>query len=327
MALNKDPGVQDVADSVEKAYTTIEKYILHTPLLHSPYISSKTGANVFLKLESEQVTGSFKVRGAYHKILSFGENIEEKYVTASTGNHGMAFALACKTLGRVGTVFVPTNASAAKQERMKLYNVEIKQHGEDCVETEVKARSVAEETGATYISPYADLGVIAGQGTIGVEILRDLPEVDAVFITVGGGGLISGVGSYIKSQRSGVEIIGCLPKNSPVMMESVKAGRIIEMESLETLSDASAGGVEAGSPTFPLCQKVVDRWVTVSEDEISNAMYMMLSQHNKVVEGSAGVALASFLKLQKEYVGKNVAVVICGANITMSKLNYVIQQH
>uniref|UniRef100_H2YL93 L-serine ammonia-lyase n=1 Tax=Ciona savignyi TaxID=51511 RepID=H2YL93_CIOSA len=318
-------AVENLGGIIKKAHERIKKYVLHTPLIHSPYISMKTDCNVYLKMESEQITGSFKARGAFHKILSLGESNAE-FVTASTGNHGMAFALACQTLQRKGTVFVPTNASTAKQDRMKLYGVAMQQYGSDCVDTEKRAREFAAKTGSTYISPYADVGVIAGQGTIGIELLGDLPNLDVVFVTVGGGGLISGIGAYLKTQGK-FEVIGCLPANSPVMFESVKAGRIIEMESFDTLSDASAGGVEPGSPTFPLCQKVVDRWVTVSEQEISDAMYLMLCRHNKVVEGSAGVAVASFLKLQDEYKGKNVAILICGSNISMDTLKYVIKQH
>ena len=194
----------------------------------------------------------------------------------------------------------------------------------DCLETEKKARSVAEVEGYCYISPYADLQIIAGQGTIGKEIENDLPDVDVVFVTVGGGGLICGIGSYLKSYKKDVEIVGCLPANSPVMYESIKAGRVVDVPCYETLSDGSSGGIEEDSVTFPLAQKVVDRWILVDEEEIADALYLMLDKHCKIIEGAAAVALASFLKHCNEYVGKNVVVVICGGNISIEKLSMVI---
>ena len=324
-----DTNVNEMYLSVLKAAERIAPYVYHTPLERSLYFSRKTGANVYLKLESQQRTGSFKVRGAFNKLLSCDEKDEADttYVTASTGNHGMACALAMTTLNKKGVVYIPINASPAKENTLKLYGVELRKFGQDCIETETKARAAASSENAVYISPYADLQIMAGQGTVGKEIADDLLNVDTVFVTVGGGGLIGGIASYFKGSRKSVEIVGCQPANSAVMYESVKAGRIVDMPSEETLSDGSAGGIELGSITFPICEKTIDRWVLVTEEEIANAIYLMLEKHCKVVEGAAGVALASFLKHSNEYVGKNVAVVLCGGNISMQKLAQVINDH
>ena len=321
--------LKEIFVSVNEASERIFPYIYHTPLEHSMYLSDLTKSNVFLKLESQQKTGSFKVRGAFNKLLCCQkyQNKETNYVTASTGNHGMACALAMTTLKMKGIIFIPENASSAKENRLKLYGVELKKHGLDCLETETKARATAKTDNSVYISPYADLHVIAGQGTVGKEIADDLPDVDAVFVTVGGGGLIGGIGSYFKCLKKQVEIIGCLPENSPVMHESIQAGHIVDIPSLDTLSDGSAGGLEEGSVTFPICQKVVDRWVLVSESEISRAIFLMLENHCKVIEGAAGVAVASFLKLSEEFRGKNVSIVLCGANISVAKLAQVVMDN
>ena len=324
--------VKEVDDLIIKAYSRIRPYVYHTPLEKSFYFSSQTGANLYLKLESQQRTGSFKIRGAFNKLLDFSLNKDdiagdtEQFITASTGNHGVACALAMQTLNKKGIVYVPEKASSTKVSNIELFKVEIRKFGSNCVETEKKARATAQKEGAVYVSPYADLKVIAGQGTIGKEIDDDLKEVDAVFVTVGGGGLISGIGSYFKGRRQKVEIVGCLPENSPAMFESIKAGYLVETPTLDTLSDGSAGDVEEGSVTFPLCQTVVDRWILVSENEIANAIRLMLEKHCKVIEGAAGVALASFLKVFDEYSGKNVVVVICGANISIEKLKTVLNR-
>ncbi|XP_076803546.1 L-threonine dehydratase catabolic TdcB-like [Clavelina lepadiformis] len=319
-------NIQDIHSSIKQAYHRIKPYVYHTPLVHSLPFSNNTKVNVYLKLESEQKTGSFKVRGSFNKLLGETSDLKHEYVTASTGNHGMACALALSTLGKKGVVFVPITVNPAKESSLREYGIELRKYGDDCVKTEREARQYAVANGMAYISPYADMQIIYGQGTIAEELAQDLSHIDAVFVTVGGGGLISGIGSYFKVFSKETEIVGCLPENSPVMMESVKSGQIIEMVSLETLSDASAGGIEQGSPTVPICQVVVDRWVTVSEEEIANAMLLVLEKHHKVVEGAAGVALASFLKCTKEYEGKNVVIVLCGSNLSMDNLKFVISK-
>ena len=228
---------------------------------------------MYLKLENLQYTGSFKLRGAMNKLLSLApEQCLRGVVAASSGNHGAAVAYGCRALGVSGTVFVPEHASPTKLEAMRRYGIEVRQHGDDSLLSELEARRYADEHGLAYLSPYNDLDVVAGQGTIGVEIVEQLPGVEVVFVSVGGGGLISGIAAVLKAHNPAIHVVGCLPENSPVMAVSVERGAIIDMPSLPTLSDGTAGGIEEGAVTFALCQALVDEYVLVSEAEIAAAM-------------------------------------------------------
>jgi threonine dehydratase len=175
-----------------------------------------------------------------------------------------------------------------------------------------------------YLSPYNDADVIAGQGSVGVELAKQLPNLDAVFIAVGGGGLISGIGTFLKSVNPGVEIVSCQPAASAVMTESVKAGKILDLPSDPTLSDGTAGGIEADAITFDICRDVISRYVVVSEEQIAHAMREFIDSHHMLLEGAAGVAIAGFLEVADEYKGRNVAIVICGGNISRETLKKVI---
>ena len=306
---------------VALAANRIGDYVRETPLEHSPYFSEVCGANVWLKLENQQLTGSFKLRGAVNKLLSLDDAQRARgCVTASSGNHGAAVAWAMARLGTRGVVFVPEHTSTAKVDAIRRAGAEVRFHGTDGLDTENFARDYARDNDLTFLSPYNDWAVIAGQGTCGFEIAKQLPEVDAVFIAVGGGGLISGVGTFLKAVNPGTEIVSCQPAASPVMTESVRAGRIIDMPSEATLSDGTAGGIEAGAVTFEQCRKVVDRYVVVEEDEIAHAMRDFVDAQHQLLEGAAGVALAGLLKVRDDFAGKNVVVVICGGNISRATL-------
>ena len=315
----------DVASAAALAEPRIRPYVRETPLDHSLHFSQSTGAEVFLKLENLQYTGSFKVRGAMNKLLSLAPAQRRRgVVAASSGNHGAAVAYGLHALGLAGIVFVPETASVTKLAAMRRYGVEVRQHGDDSLVSELAARAYAEEHGLAYISPYNDPDVVAGQGTIGVELMRQLPHVDAVFVSVGGGGLIGGIAGYLKAQLPNVMVIGCLPMNSPVMAESIKVGQIVDMVSLPTLSDGTAGGIEPGAMTFELCRRWVDEYVLVTEEEIAAAMRLVMESHHQLIEGAAGVAVAGFLKRQTEFRGKNVAIVLCGANISLASLKSIL---
>jgi threonine dehydratase len=315
----------DVRTEVLWAERRIRAHVRETPLEHSLRVSEITKCSTFLKLENLQYTGSFKIRGAMNKLLSLTpEQRARGVVAASSGNHGAAVAFGLSRLNMKGIIFVPERTSPTKLEAIRSYGPEVRFHGSDCAVTEVYARNYAERNGMVYISPYNDPQVIGGQGTIAVELTRQLDRIDAVFVSVGGGGMISGIAGYLKSVSADVTVIGCSPENSPVMARSVKANRILEMESKPTLSDGTAGGIEPGAITFSLCQTLVDDYVLVSENEIREAMLLFMETHHMLIEGAAGVAIASYLKTKDRFRGKNVVVVICGANISLETLKTIL---
>ncbi len=311
--------------NVVLAANRIAPHIRETPLDRSSFFSDLTGANVFLKLENLQFTGSFKLRGAFNKLLSLTPKQRAAgCVAASSGNHGAAVAFAMSKLDTKGVIFVPEGTSTTKVDAIKRAGGDVRFFGTDGLDTETHAREYAVEKGMCYLSPYNDEDVVAGQGTCGVEIAKQLPQVDAIFVAVGGGGLISGVGSFLKSVNPTMSVIACQPAASAVMTESVKAGEILDLPSQPTLSDGTAGGIEADAITFDLCRTVTDDYVVVSEDQIAEAMRQFIDAHHMLPEGAAGVALAGLRLRADSYKGKNVVVIICGGNISRETLKEVI---
>lgn len=313
----------DLQQQIIEAEKRIRPFIRETPLEYSYPLNKISGCEVYLKLENLQITGSFKARGALNKILSIKDS-SAKIVTASTGNHGLGVANALSVVKKSGTIYLPLGASAAKVEAIKMRGVPVEFYGDNCEETERYVRKISVTSNQIYISPYNDVDVMVGQGSIAVELLRQLPGMNSVFISVGGGGLIAGIASYLKAINPKIEVVGCLPENAPVMLECIKAGKIIEVPEKPTLSDATAGGIEAGAITFGICQQCVDEYVLVTEDEIAEAMRLVLKHHHLIIEGSAGVALAALLKNKDKYRGKKVAVLICGGNVSETILKNLI---
>ncbi len=304
----------------------IKGNILRTPLFPSNYLSQLSGGQVYLKLENEQYTGSFKARGALNKILSTTP-AERKigFITASTGNHAQGFARALTIAGATGTIFLPENASPAKVEALKSYPVKLEFFGHNSLETELHAKAAAEESGLIWVSPYNDPLIIAGQGTMGLEMnFQAKGPIDYVLGCIGGGGMMSGVATAIKNISPTTKVIGCLPEKSPEMYLSIKAGKVVFIDFEETLSDGSAGGLEDGSITFPICQQYVDDYTLVSEEAIADSIRLIAEKHHKIIEGAAGVAVASFLQEIETYQGKTVVIIICGANISMKKLKEIL---
>ena len=313
----------DLKESCQTAYNNIKKHIVKTPLIHSKNLSSISNTNVFLKLENFQHTGSFKLRGAMNKILNLPDK-SISVVAASSGNHGAAVAYSLRNLKMKGLVYVPENAVPSKVELIKKYGVEVRYSGNDCLIAESSAISYAEENNLSFVSPYNDIDVISGQGTIGVEMINQMKDLDVVFITVGGGGLISGVGGYLKSINSNIKIIGCSPENSPVMKISLNKGKIIEFESLPTLSEGSAGGIERDSITYNFCEEFIDDFYLVSEEEIVENIKFFIANEKLLIEGAAAVSVAAFLKNKKLFKGMNVGIVICGGNIGNDTLKSIL---
>ena len=310
--------MMSLANSIKIGATQIQSFIRETPFINSNAFSDLTGADVWFKLESLQVTGSFKARGALNSLLSLTESEKKNgVVSASTGNHGAAVAYAAKKLDVACTIYVPENSSSAKLENMKQFGASIEVFGTDCIQAEGRARQVSELSGKMYISPYNDPFVMAGQGSIGVEIASQCDGLDVIIISVGGGGLISGIATYLKSIWPKIRVIGCSPENSAVMLHSIKAGKILDLESKPTLSDGTAGGVEENSITFSICCDVIDESVFVTEDEIKRAMLTYMDKEHQLLEGAAGTAVATLIKKKNDLKGKRVGVVICGGNISL----------
>lgn len=319
--------VMEVYKWVKAARSRIAGHIRHTTLEYSPHLSELSKANVYLKLENQQVTGSFKVRGALNKVLSLPKKeLAKGVIAASTGNHAAAVAHAVNVAGSSAIIYMPKTVSQVKVDNLSHYNnIEIVLHGKDSVEPELEALRQAEIQGKVYISPYNDEEVIGGQGTIAAEILEDLPAVDSVFVPVGGGGLISGIAGYLKQKKPDAQIIGCQPENSAVMYHSIQAGNVLELASQPTVSDGTAGGMEKDSITFPICQQYVNEFHLVTENEILAALGLLLKHHYMMAEGAAGLSLASLLKNKQQYIGKNVVLIICGNKMSKALLEQTLR--
>ena len=304
--------------SILAAHSRIAPYIRETPVEYSP------GLGAHLKLEHLQHTGSFKFRGASNKIamLTPGQ-AAAGVITASNGNHGLGVAAAAAARGIHAEVFVSSHVSPAKARRIEACGARIRRAGGDPLAAELAARHAAQESGRVFISPYNDLDVMAGQGTIGLELHRQLPGLHAVFVAVGGGGLIGGIGSYLKAVAPAVEVIGCWPETSPVMYECMRAGRVIDVAEEPTLSESTAGGLEPGSVTLDVCRRVIDRGILVTEAEILDSMRFTLEMEHWLIEGAAAVAVAAFRKESALYQGKTAAVVLCGRNLSPEALRRI----
>ena len=313
----QDDRIEACASLVITAASRIRGVVKQTRVVDISDLTPGSGVRIFAKLESEQETGSFKLRGATNKILGLSSTERERgVVTASNGNHGLGLALAAQKTGTAAEVFVSQLVAPERVARIESFGVTVTRTDGQPLDAEKAARIQAQRTGRTFISPYNDPDIMAGQGTTAVEVLEQVPAVDAIFVTTGGGGLIGGVGAYIKHASPATLVISCQPENSRVMYESLLAGHIVEYPEQKTLSDSSAGGIEEGSVTFPMAQAVIDATVLVTEDEILQAMRLVNKEYGWLIEGAAGAALAAFLKTAALYTGKTVVIVICGSNVS-----------
>lgn len=312
----------DWVSLIEEAAKRIAGTIIETPVAVIPDEPDGLGSTqLYLKLENLQRTGSFKLRGAANRVFSLNaEEAARGVVTSSGGNHGLAVAAAAKGRAIEAEVFLCSAVSSEKARWIEESGAQVRRVGDDPLAAELAARAYAEKTDKIYVSPYNDRLVVAGQGTIARELLQQLPRLDAIYVAVGGGGLISGIGTYLSALSPATEVIGCWPKNARPLYESLNAGTIIEFPETPTLSESTAGGVEPGSITFALSQKIVTRKILVAEPEILNAM-RWAKHKGWVVEGAAGVAIAAFLKEARECQGKTVAVIVCGGNLRTELAN------
>jgi len=312
---------------IYKARTLISQYIRDTPINRSTRLSELCGGRVWLKLENQQITGSFKARGALNRILELSHVEREKgVIAASSGNHAQGIGYAGKILGIDATIVVPGNTPRIKIDAIRRYGVELIIHGEEYMDAERLAREIEEEQGKPFISAYNDPITIAGQGTIGLEMLEAKPDLDVVLVPVGGGGLASGVGGAIKESDGDIEVIGVQSVNSPVMHESIREGHIVEMELDDSVAEGLHGGIEEGSITFDLCKKYLDEIVLVEEETIVDAIGKHLAYDHQVVEGAGAVGAASILEDPERFKDKNMGVVVSGGNIDKELLRRVVQR-
>jgi threonine dehydratase len=298
------------------AQRNLSGLIARTPLEHSFLLSQRAGCEVYLKLENWQKTGSFKVRGAINKVARLTE--EEKargLVTASAGNHALGVAYAARALGNVPTtVFVPINAPASKLNRLKEYDCEVRLSGHSYDEAHHAAEDFERVHGATYVHAYDDPLTIAGQGTVGLEIMEDLPEAEAILVPVGGGGLIAGVALAAKAINPQVQIIGVQPEASPAAYLSLRDGSPYEeYDAAPTIADGLAGGF--GRLPFEIAGELIDEIVLVSEEETRAAVFALLELAQLVVEGAGAVGIAALLAGKVNLAGRKAVAVLSGANI------------
>ena len=311
-------------DKVYHASFVLKEVLRPTALIKSPGLCS--GTNLYLKPENLQVTGSFKVRGAYYKMSQLAEEEKEKGVIAcSAGNHAQGVALAAARSGIKSLICIPDGAPISKVEATKSYGAEVclvEGAYDDAYE---KAVSLVEETGATFIHPFDDEQVIAGQGTIGLEILEQLPEVDAVIVPVGGGGLISGVAFALKSLKPEIKIYGVQSVGAPSMQKAIHDQKIETLPTVKTIADGIAVK-RPGDLTYEMVQKYVDEIVTVTDDEVSTAILELIEQQKMIAEGAGAVSVAAAMFHKVPIEGKNVVCLVSGGNIDVTILSRVIDR-
>ena len=301
---------------IYKARKRIRGWIRNTPVEYSSFLSDLCNSKVFLKLENLQLTGSFKVRGAMNKLLQLSQ--EERLrgvVTASSGNHAQGVGYAANKLGIKATIVLPQNTPEIKLEAIRRHSVDLIVHGREYMDAERLARKIETEQGMTFVSAYNDLDVIAGQGTVAIELMEERPDLDAVLVPVGGGGLISGVASFLKGVSNSVKVLGVQSEASPVMYESLKSGHIVDMELGESVAEGLHGGIEEGSITFDYSRDLVDEIILVREDTIMDAIRLMIMKHHLIVEGAGAVGVAAILEAPKKFLNRNLGIVISGGNL------------
>lgn len=311
------------ARDIEAAAQRIEPHIVRTPLFLSTPMSQRHGAELLIKAENQQRTGSFKVRGSANFVHALQPEVAARgVVTASSGNHGIGVATAAASRQISSKIFLPSNVSPAKLTQISQLGADpILVESTDAIDCENAARQLSVAEGLQYISPYNDPLVAAGQGTIGKEILEDADgALDALVVAVGGGGLISGIATWVKTYSPSITIVGASALNDRAMAASVAAGSVIIPKFEPTFSDGTAGAIEPDTITFPICQQLVDEWIDVTELEIAQAVAAMQNDHQQAVEGSAGVGLAAAFKRAEQEPGSRIAVVSCGGNVSSGTL-------
>ena len=323
------PAVHDVHAARHRIADTVRR----TPLVRSAWLSDATGGDVWLKLESQQVTHSFKIRGALNAVRRFAEARHDAVrptaepplvVTASAGNHGVALALAAQHAGVRALVFAPGTAPHTKLEAIRRFGAELDTSAGDYDAAERAALAFAAQHSVPYLSPYNHPDVVAGAGTVALEVLEDLDGVEAMLVCVGGGGLISGVGIAVKALSPATEVVGVEAAVNPAFRVALAQGRITEIPTFPTIADGLGGNLEAGSITFDIARDLVDRWSDATEDELRRAMRELVAHERLVAEGAGAAALAALLAGKIDIGGRRAVVVVSGANVDVATLRWVL---
>lgn len=314
-------GLEDIAGAAERLKPVLEE----TRLIWSGVFSEESGNKVYLKPENLQKTGSFKIRGAYNAISLLPEEARKKgVITTSSGNHAQGVAFAAREAGVSATIVMPEKTSLVKIRATENYGGRVLLHGDCYDEAEEEALRISEEDGSVFVHPFNDLAVIAGQGTIGLEILKELPETDVILAPIGGGGLIAGIASAAKAIKPEIKIIGVQPIGAAAMHQSIQEGHLVELDELKTIAYGIAVK-RVGDVTFEMVNRLVDSIVTVSDNEIIRALLVLLEKHKLLCEPSGAVSLASLLSPELNEKGKKIVAVISGGNVDLATLSGIIR--
>ena len=317
-------GEKMTLEKFEEAYEDVKKVTLETKLIYSDYWSNLTGNKVYLKPENLQRTGAYKVRGAYYKITTLSDEERKKgLITASAGNHAQGVAYAAKCYGVKATIVMPTSTPLIKVNRTKALGAEVVLHGNVYDEAYEHAQELAKEHGYTMVHPFDDLDVATGQGTIAMEIIKELPTVDYILVPIGGGGLATGVSTLAKLLNPKIKVIGVEPAGANCMQESIKAGHVVTLPGVNTIADGTAVKTP-GEKIFPYLSKNLDDIITVPDEDLVVSFLDMVENHKMVVENSGLLSVAALKQLDIK--DKKVACVLSGGNMDIITMSSVVQQ-
>lgn len=310
-------------ESFEEASEVVKRVTQETKLVYSKYFSDQTGNKVYLKPENMQVTGAYKIRGAYYRIATLSKEEQERgLITASAGNHAQGVGYAAKELGVKAIVVMPVTTPLMKVNRTKSYGAEVILHGDVYDEACEYALKLAEENGYTFIHPFDDLGVATGQGTIAMEIIKELPLVDYILVPIGGGGLATGVSTLAKLLNPNIKVIGVEPAGANCLQASLQAGEVVTLDAVNTIADGTAVKTP-GSKLFPYLQKNLDDIITIQDDELIVSFLDMVENHKMIVENSGLLTVAALKHLNVK--NKKIVSVLSGGNMDVITMSSVVQ--
>ncbi|AIF50615.1 threonine ammonia-lyase [Pelosinus sp. UFO1] len=313
-------------EEIKKARGVLDGVICRTGLVYTNIISEMSGNHVYLKMENLQRTGSFKLRGAYNKVANLSESEKKNGVIASSaGNHAQGVALAATTFGIQSTIVMPKHAPLSKVIATRGYGAKVVLHGDVYDEAYAEAKRIQAEENSTFVHPFNDPMVIAGQGTIALELLEDLPDVEVVVVPIGGGGLISGMAVALKEMKPSIKLIGVQTQNMPSMAQAIAQKHVVTIDGIPTIADGIAVKTP-GNLNFDIVQRYVDDIVTVDEEEIASAILLLLERVKSVAEGAGAASVAAVLNRLSGYKDRKIAAVISGGNIDVNTMTRIINK-